>query len=144
MKDRVQRAVCLTFIAASLLFLLTQITQGSAGADSDGMPASRLPTMYVTLMAIASLVLFIKASYQLIPGVSVPLAWQRTLQVQIVIILYAGLFYLFGFIAAGTGLLFVLQWVMGQRRWSILLALSLLPPPLLWLISTRLLGVALP
>ncbi|HIF6278675.1 TPA: tripartite tricarboxylate transporter TctB family protein, partial [Raoultella ornithinolytica] len=107
-------------------------------------PSSRLPCIYSGVMAFASLALFIQARHRQTKILQFPHAWRNILPIQIAILLYAWALYFFGFIVAGMGILFILQWVMGQRRWSILLLLSLLPPPLLWLACTRLLGMALP
>ena len=139
MKDRIQTVAYLLCLVVSLLILSMLIFQEDSGANTYGMPSSRLPCIYSGVMAFASLALFIQAKIFQFPH-----AWRNILPIQIAILLYAWALYFFGFIVAGMGILFILQWVMGQRRWSILLLLSLLPPPLLWLACTRLLGMALP
>lgn len=144
MKDRIQTVAYLLCIVVSLLILSMLIFQEDSGANTYGMPSSRLPCIYSGVMAFASLALFIQARHRQTKILQFPHAWRNILPIQIAILLYAWALYFFGFIVAGMGILFILQWVMGQRRWSILLLLSLLPPPLLWLACTRLLGMALP
>lgn len=145
MKDRIQTVAYLLCLVVSLLILLSMlIFQEDSGANTYGMPSSRLPCIYSGVMAFASLALFIQARHRQTKIFQFPHAWRNILPIQIAILLYAWALYFFGFIVAGMGILFILQWVMGQRRWSILLLLSLLPPPLLWLACTRLLGMALP
>ena len=144
MKDRIQTVAYLLCLVVSLLILSMLIFQEDSGANTYGMPSSRLPCIYSGVMAFASLALFIQARHRQTKIFQFPHAWQNILPIQIAILLYAWALYFFGFIVAGMGILFILQWVMGQRRWSILLLLSLLPPPLLWLACTRLLGMALP
>lgn len=144
MKDRIQTVAYLLCLVVSLLILSMLIFQEDSGANTYGMPSSRLPCIYSGVMAFASLALFIQARHRQTKIFHFPHAWRNILPIQIAIILYAWALYFFGFIVAGMGILFILQWVMGQRRWSILLLLSLLPPPLLWLACTRLLGMALP
>ncbi|ANZ07190.1 hypothetical protein WP3W18E01_13080 [Raoultella ornithinolytica] len=144
MKDRIQTVAYLLCLVVSLLILSMLIFQEDSGANTYGMPSSRLPCIYSGVMAFASLALFIQARHRQTKIFQFPHAWRNILPIQIAILLYAWALYFFGFIVAGMGILFILQWVMGQRRWSILLLLSLLPPPLLWLACTRLLGMALP
>lgn len=144
MKDRIQTVAYLLCLVVSLLILSMLIFQEDSGANTYGMPSSRLPCIYSGVMAFASLALFIQARHRQTKIFQIPHAWRNILPIQIAILLYAWALYFFGFIVAGMGILFILQWVMGQRRWSILLLLSLLPPPLLWLACTRLLGMALP
>lgn len=144
MKDRIQTVAYLLCLVVSLLILSMLIFQEDSGANTYGMPSSRLPCTYSGVMAFASLALFIQARHRQTKIFQFPHAWRNILPIQIAILLYAWALYFFGFIVAGMGILFILQWVMGQRRWSILLLLSLLPPPLLWLACTRLLGMALP
>ncbi|WP_454843985.1 tripartite tricarboxylate transporter TctB family protein [Raoultella ornithinolytica] len=144
MKDRIQTVAYLLCLVVSLLILSMLIFQDDSGANTYGMPSSRLPCIYSGVMAFASLALFIQARHRQTKIFQFPHAWRNILPIQIAILLYAWALYFFGFIVAGMGILFILQWVMGQRRWSILLLLSLLPPPLLWLACTRLLGMALP
>lgn len=144
MKDRIQTVAYLLCLVVSLLILSMLIFQEDSGANTYGMPSSRLPCIYSGVMAFASLALFIQARHRQTKIFHFPHAWRNILPIQIAILLYAWALYFFGFIVAGMGILFILQWVMGQRRWSILLLLSLLPPPLLWLACTRLLGMALP
>ena len=144
MKDRIQTVAYLLCLVVSLLILSMLIFQEDSGANMYGMPSSRLPCIYSGVMAFASLALFIQARHRQTKIFHFPHAWRNILPIQIAILLYAWALYFFGFIVAGMGILFILQWVMGQRRWSILLLLSLLPPPLLWLACTRLLGMALP
>lgn len=144
MKDRIQTVAYLLCLVVSLLILSMLIFQEDSGANTYGMPSSRLPCIYSGVMAFASLALFIQARHRQTKILQFPHAWRSILPIQIAILLYAWALYFFGFIVAGMGILFILQWVMGQRRWSILLLLSLLPPPLLWLACTRLLGMALP
>ncbi|HHG8625807.1 TPA: tripartite tricarboxylate transporter TctB family protein [Raoultella ornithinolytica] len=144
MKDRIQTVAYLLCLVVSLLILSMLIFQEDSGANTYGMPSSRLPCIYSGVMAFASLALFIQARHRQTKIFQFPHAWRNILPIQITILLYAWALYFFGFIVAGMGILFILQWVMGQRRWSILLLLSLLPPPLLWLACTRLLGMALP
>lgn len=144
MKDRIQTVAYLLCLVVSLLILSMLIFQENSGANTYGMPSSRLPCIYSGVMAFASLALFIQARHRQTKIFQFPHAWRNILPIQIAILLYAWALYFFGFIVAGMGILFILQWVMGQRRWSILLLLSLLPPPLLWLACTRLLGMALP
>lgn len=144
MKDRIQTVAYLLCLVVSLLILSMLIFQEDSGANTYGMPSSRLPCIYSGVMASASLALFIQARHRQTKIFQFPHAWRNILPIQIAILLYAWALYFFGFIVAGMGILFILQWVMGQRRWSILLLLSLLPPPLLWLACTRLLGMALP
>ncbi|MEB7899131.1 tripartite tricarboxylate transporter TctB family protein [Raoultella ornithinolytica] len=144
MKDRIQTVAYLLCLVVSLLILSMLIFQEDSGANTYGMPSSRLPCIYSGVMAFASLALFIQARHRQTKIFQFPHAWRNILPIQIAILLYAWALYFFGFIVAGMGILFILQWVMGQRRWSILLLLSLLPPPLLWLTCTRLLGMALP
>ncbi|HFU6574814.1 tripartite tricarboxylate transporter TctB family protein [Raoultella ornithinolytica] len=144
MKDRIQTVAYLLCLVVSLLILSMLIFQEDSGANTYGMPSSRLPCIYSGVMAFASLALFIQARHRQTKIFQFPHAWRNILPFQIAILLYAWALYFFGFIVAGMGILFILQWVMGQRRWSILLLLSLLPPPLLWLACTRLLGMALP
>ncbi|ASI59668.1 tripartite tricarboxylate transporter TctB family protein [Raoultella ornithinolytica] len=144
MKDRIQTVAYLLCLVVSLLILSMLIFQEDSGANTYGMPSSRLPCIYSGVMAFASLALFIQARHRQTKILQFPHAWRNILPIQIAILLYAWALYFFGFIVAGMGILFILQWVMGQRRWSILLLLSLLPPPLLWLACTRLLGMALP
>lgn len=144
MKDRIQTVAYLLCFVVSLLILSMLIFQEDSGANTYGMPSSRLPCIYSGVMAFASLALFIQARHRQTKIFQFPHAWRNILPIQIAILLYAWALYFFGFIVAGMGILFILQWVMGQRRWSILLLLSLLPPPLLWLACTRLLGMALP
>lgn len=144
MKDRIQTVAYLLCLVVSLLILSMLIFQEDSGANTYGMPSSRLPCIYSGVMAFASLALFIQARNRQTKIFQFPHAWRNILPIQIAILLYAWALYFFGFIVAGMGILFILQWVMGQRRWSILLLLSLLPPPLLWLACTRLLGMALP
>ena len=144
MKDRIQTVAYLLCLVVSLLILSMLIFQEDSGANTYGMPSSRLPCIYSGVMAFASLALFIQARHRQTKIFQFPHAWRNILPIQIAILLYAWALYVFGFIVAGMGILFILQWVMGQRRWSILLLLSLLPPPLLWLACTRLLGMALP
>ena len=144
MKDRIQTVAYLLCLVVSLLILSMLIFQEDSGANTYGMPSSRLPCIYSGVMAFASLALFIQAGHRQTKIFQFPHAWRNILPIQIAILLYAWALYFFGFIVAGMGILFILQWVMGQRRWSILLLLSLLPPPLLWLACTRLLGMALP
>ncbi|MEC5098742.1 tripartite tricarboxylate transporter TctB family protein [Raoultella ornithinolytica] len=144
MKDRIQTVAYLLCLVVSLLILSMLIFQEDSGANTYGMPSSRLPCIYSSVMAFASLALFIQARHRQTKIFQFPHAWRNILPIQIAILLYAWALYFFGFIVAGMGILFILQWVMGQRRWSILLLLSLLPPPLLWLACTRLLGMALP
>lgn len=144
MKDRIQTVAYLLCLVVSLLILSMLIFQEDSGANTYGMPSSRLPCIYSGVMAFASLALFIQARHRQTKTLQFPHAWRNILPIQIAILLYAWALYFFGFIVAGMGILFILQWVMGQRRWSILLLLSLLPPPLLWLACTRLLGMALP
>lgn len=144
MKDRIQTVAYLLCLVVSLLILSMLIFQEDSGANTYGMPSSRLPCIYSGVMAFASLALFIQARHRQTKIFQFPHAWRNILPIQIAILLYAWALYFFGFIVAGMGILFILQWVMGQRRWSILLLLSLLPPPLLWLACTRLLGMAPP
>ncbi|QPG39444.1 tripartite tricarboxylate transporter TctB family protein [Raoultella ornithinolytica] len=144
MKDRIQTVAYLLCLVVSLLILSMLIFQEDSGANTYGMPSSRLPCIYSGVMAFASLALFIQARHRQTKIFQFPHAWRNILPIQIAILLYAWALYFFSFIVAGMGILFILQWVMGQRRWSILLLLSLLPPPLLWLACTRLLGMALP
>ncbi|ELH1429223.1 tripartite tricarboxylate transporter TctB family protein [Raoultella ornithinolytica] len=144
MKDRIQTVAYLLCLVVSLLILSMLIFQEDSGANTYGMPSSRLPCIYSGVMAFASLALFIQARHRQTKIFQFPHAWRNILPIQIAILLYAWALYFFGFIVAGMGILFILQWIMGQRRWSILLLLSLLPPPLLWLACTRLLGMALP
>ena len=144
MKDRIQTVAYLLCLVVSLLILSMLIFQEDSGANTYGMPSSRLPCIYSGVMAFASLALFIQARHRQTKIFQFPHAWRNILPIQIAILLYAWALYFFGFIVAGMGILFILQWVMGQRRWSILLLLSLLPPPLLWLACARLLGMALP
>ena len=144
MKDRIQTVAYLLCLVVSLLILSMLIFREDSGANTYGMPSSRLPCIYSGVMAFASLALFIQARHRQTKILQFPHAWRNILPIQIAILLYAWALYFFGFIVAGMGILFILQWVMGQRRWSILLLLSLLPPPLLWLACTRLLGMALP
>ncbi|MEB7862835.1 tripartite tricarboxylate transporter TctB family protein [Raoultella ornithinolytica] len=144
MKDRIQTVAYLLCLVVSLLILSMLIFQEDSGANTYGMPSSRLPCIYSGVMAFASLALFIQTRHRQTKIFQFPHAWRNILPIQIAILLYAWALYFFGFIVAGMGILFILQWVMGQRRWSILLLLSLLPPPLLWLACTRLLGMALP
>lgn len=144
MKDRIQTVAYLLCLVVSLLILSMLIFQEDSGANTYGMPSSRLPCIYSGVMALASLALFIQARHRQTKIFQFPHAWRNILPIQIAILLYAWALYFFGFIVAGMGILFILQWIMGQRRWSILLLLSLLPPPLLWLACTRLLGMALP
>lgn len=144
MKDRIQTVAYLLCLVVSLLILSMLIFQEDSGANTYGMPSSRLPCIYSSVMAFASLALFIQARHRQTKIFQFPHAWRNILPIQIAILLYAWALYFFGFIVAGMGILFILQWVMGQRRWGILLLLSLLPPPLLWLACTRLLGMALP
>lgn len=144
MKDRIQTVAYLLCLVVSLLILSMLIFQGDSGANTYGMPSSRLPCIYSGVMAFASLALFIQARHRQTKIFQFPHAWRNILPIQIAILLYAWALYFFGFIVAGMGILFILQWVMGQRRWNILLLLSLLSPPLLWLACTRLLGMALP
>ena len=144
MKDRIQTVAYLLCLVVSLLILSMLIFQEDSGANTYGMPSSRLPCIYSGVMAFASLALFIQARHRQTKIFQFPHAWRNILPIQIAILLYAWALYFFGCIVAGMGILFILQWVMGQRRWSILLLLSLLPPPLLWLACTRLLGMALP
>lgn len=144
MKDRIQTVAYLLCLVVSLLILSMLIFQEDSGANTYGMPSSRLPCIYSGVMAFASLALFIQARHRQTKIFQFPHVWRNILPIQIAILLYAWALYFFGFIVAGMGILFILQWVMGQRRWSILLLLSLLPPPLLWLACTRLLGMALP
>ncbi|HFP9247036.1 TPA: tripartite tricarboxylate transporter TctB family protein [Raoultella ornithinolytica] len=144
MKDRIQTVAYLLCLVVSLLILSMLIFQEDSGANTYGMPSSRLPCIYSGVMVFASLALFIQARHRQTKIFQFPHAWRNILPIQIAILLYAWALYFFGFIVAGMGILFILQWVMGQRRWSILLLLSLLPPPLLWLACTRLLGMALP
>lgn len=144
MKDRIQTVAYLLCLVVSLLILSMLIFQEDSGANTYGMPSSRLPCIYSGVMAFASLALFIQARHRQTKIFQFPHAWRNILPIQIAILLYAWALYFFGFIVAGMGILFILQWVMGQRRWSILLLLSLLPPPLLWLACTRPLGMALP
>ncbi|THE37580.1 tripartite tricarboxylate transporter TctB family protein [Raoultella ornithinolytica] len=144
MKDRIQTVAYLLCLVVSLLILSMLIFQEDSGANTYGMPSSRLPCIYSGVMAFASLALFIQARHRQTKIFQFPHAWRNILPIQIAILLYAWALYFFGFIVAGMGILFILQWVMGQRRWSILLLLSLLSPPLLWLACTRLLGMALP
>lgn len=144
MKDRIQTVAYLLCLVVSLLILSMLIFQEDSGANTYGMPSSRLPCIYSGVMAFASLALFIQARHRQTKIFQFPHAWRNILPIQIAILLYAWALYFFGFIVAGMGILFILQWVMGQRRWSILLLLSLLPPPLLWLACTHLLGMALP
>ena len=144
MKDRIQTVAYLLCLVVSLLILSMLIFQEDSGANTYGMPSSRLPCIYSGVMAFASLALFIQARHRQTKIFQFPHAWRNILPIQIAILLYAWALYFFGFIVAGMGILFILQWVMGLRRWSILLLLSLLPPPLLWLACTRLLGMALP
>ena len=144
MKDRIQTVAYLLCLVVSLLILSMLIFQEDSGANTYGMPSSRLPCIYSGVMAFASLALFIQARHRQTKIFQFPHAWRNILPIQIAILLYAWALYFFGFIVAGMGILFILQWVMGQRRWSILLLLSLLPPPLLWLACSRLLGMALP
>ncbi|EJG2379165.1 tripartite tricarboxylate transporter TctB family protein [Raoultella ornithinolytica] len=144
MKDRIQTVAYLLCLVVSLLILSMLIFQEDSGANTYGMSSSRLPCIYSGVMAFASLALFIQARHRQTKIFQFPHAWRNILPIQIAILLYAWALYFFGFIVAGMGILFILQWVMGQRRWSILLLLSLLPPPLLWLACTRLLGMALP
>ena len=144
MKDRIQTVAYLLCLVVSLLILSMLIFQEDSGANTYGMPSSRLPCIYSGVMAFASLALFIQARHRQTKILQFPHAWRNILPIQIAILLYAWALYFFGFIVAGMGILFILQWIMGQRRWSILLLLSLLPPPLLWLACTRLLGMALP
>ena len=144
MKDRIQTVAYLLCLVVSLLILSMLIFQEDSGANTYGMPSSRLPCIYSGVMAFASLALFIQARHRQTKIFQFPHTWRNILPIQIAILLYAWALYFFGFIVAGMGILFILQWVMGQRRWSILLLLSLLPPPLLWLACTRLLGMALP
>lgn len=144
MKDRIQTVAYLLCLVVSLLILSMLIFQEDSGANTYGMPSSRLPCIYSGVMAFASLALFIQARHRQTKIFQFPHAWRNILPIQIAILLYAWALYFFGFIVAGMGILFILQWIMGQRRWSILLLLSLLPSPLLWLACTRLLGMALP
>ena len=133
MKDRIQTVAYLLCLVVSLLILSMLIFQEDSGANTYGMPSSRHPCIYSGVMAFASLALFIQARHRQTKIFQFPHAWRNILPIQIAILLYAWALYFFGFIVAGMGILFILQWIMGQRRWSILLLLSLLPPPLLWL-----------
>lgn len=116
MKDRIQTVAYLLCLVVSLLILSMLIFQEDSGANTYGMPSSRLPCIYSGVMAFASLALFIQARHRQTKIFQFPHAWRNILPIQIVILLYAWALYFFGFIVAGMGILFILQWVMGQRR----------------------------
>ncbi len=143
MKERMA-AVIYTFLLLFALFTLSVSQQRNPGAGDAGFSPALLPSACAGIIALASLILLIKSWRKRAAVPSASAGWRRAAAVQAAIISYGILYAFFGFTVAGIALLLQLQLIMGQRRWMVLLCLSLPPPLLLWLIGTRLLGVALP
>lgn len=137
---------CVFSVLAMFLFIAAPCLIGDVILEPEEIPPIFFPRFILLIIFILSVTVILRAIHER-NNITVDLNWlgaQRMIIMFISMIVYIFLFKRLGFIVSTSLLIFFLSWYYGNRNWIKLLALTIIFPPLIYFLFSRVFYILLP